>query len=96
MTQHLYLVSYSGICSVRVIKENFGIKHGCITTVHDVTATQVCCVMIIRKINMFVCRRGACVLERSDIMIAIFSIEKVSQNDFNSRQQSCDVFLRRL
>eukprot|EP00578_Thalassiosira_sp_NH16_P002766 CAMPEP_0181131338 /NCGR_PEP_ID=MMETSP1071-20121207/30371_1 /TAXON_ID=35127 /ORGANISM="Thalassiosira sp., Strain NH16" /LENGTH=353 /DNA_ID=CAMNT_0023217523 /DNA_START=105 /DNA_END=1166 /DNA_ORIENTATION=+ len=25
---------------VRVIKENFGIKHGCITTVHDVTATQ--------------------------------------------------------
>ena len=26
---------------VRVIKENFGIKHGCITTVHDVTATQV-------------------------------------------------------
>ena len=27
--------------SVRVIKENFGIKHGCITTVHNVTATQV-------------------------------------------------------
>ena len=26
--------------TVRVIKENFGIKHGCITTVHDVTATQ--------------------------------------------------------
>ena len=26
---------------VRVIKENFGIKHGCITTVHNVTATQV-------------------------------------------------------
>jgi len=25
---------------VRVIKETFGIKHGCITTVHDVTATQ--------------------------------------------------------
>mmetsp|Transcript_38572 Transcript_38572/g.115773 ORF Transcript_38572/g.115773 Transcript_38572/m.115773 type:complete len:218 (-) Transcript_38572:216-869(-) len=25
---------------VRVIKENFGIKHGCITTVHDVTGTQ--------------------------------------------------------
>jgi len=25
---------------VRVIKESFGIKHGCITTVHDVTATQ--------------------------------------------------------
>ena len=26
---------------VRVVKENFGIKHGCITTVHDVTGTQV-------------------------------------------------------
>uniref|UniRef100_A0A7S2E296 Glyceraldehyde-3-phosphate dehydrogenase n=2 Tax=Helicotheca tamesis TaxID=374047 RepID=A0A7S2E296_9STRA len=25
---------------VKVIKENFGIKHGCITTVHDVTGTQ--------------------------------------------------------
>ena len=25
---------------VRVVKENFGIKHGCITTVHDVTGTQ--------------------------------------------------------
>lgn len=25
---------------VRVIKEKFGIKHGCITTVHDVTGTQ--------------------------------------------------------
>jgi len=25
---------------VRVMLENFGIKHGCITTVHDVTATQ--------------------------------------------------------
>jgi len=25
---------------VRVMKENFGIKHGCITTIHDVTATQ--------------------------------------------------------
>jgi len=25
---------------VKVIQENFGIKHGCITTVHDVTATQ--------------------------------------------------------
>ena len=26
---------------VKVIKESFGIKHGCITTVHDVTGTQV-------------------------------------------------------
>ena len=26
---------------VKVVKENFGIKHGCITTVHDVTGTQV-------------------------------------------------------
>ena len=25
---------------VKVVKENFGIKHGCITTVHDVTGTQ--------------------------------------------------------
>jgi len=25
---------------VRVIKENFGIKHGCITTIHNVTGTQ--------------------------------------------------------
>merc|ERR1712157_193908 len=25
---------------VRVVKETFGIKHGCITTVHDVTGTQ--------------------------------------------------------
>jgi len=25
---------------VKVIKENFGIKHGCITTIHDVTGTQ--------------------------------------------------------
>lgn len=26
---------------VKVVKEKFGIKHGCITTVHDVTGTQV-------------------------------------------------------
>lgn len=26
---------------VRVMKENFGIKHGCITTIHNVTGTQV-------------------------------------------------------
>lgn len=26
---------------VKVMKEKFGIKHGCITTVHDVTGTQV-------------------------------------------------------
>ena len=26
---------------VKVMKENFGIKHGCITTIHDVTGTQV-------------------------------------------------------
>lgn len=26
---------------VKVIKESFGIKHGCITTIHDVTGTQV-------------------------------------------------------
>ncbi len=26
---------------VKVMKESFGIKHGCITTVHDVTGTQV-------------------------------------------------------
>ncbi len=26
---------------VKVVKESFGIKHGCITTVHDVTGTQV-------------------------------------------------------
>merc|ERR1719223_1258470 len=32
------LISLSS--SVRVIKENFGIKHGFIPTVHDVTATQ--------------------------------------------------------
>jgi glyceraldehyde 3-phosphate dehydrogenase len=25
---------------VKVILENFGIKHGCITTIHDVTGTQ--------------------------------------------------------
>ena len=25
---------------VKVVKENFGIKHGCITTIHDVTGTQ--------------------------------------------------------
>ncbi len=25
---------------VRVVKESFGIRHGCITTIHDVTATQ--------------------------------------------------------
>ena len=26
---------------VKVVKESFGIKHGCITTIHDVTGTQV-------------------------------------------------------
>lgn len=33
---------------VKVIKENFGIKHGCITTIHDVTGTQVSSCSIIR------------------------------------------------
>jgi len=27
---------------VHVVKSKFGIKHGCITTIHDVTGTQVC------------------------------------------------------
>lgn len=37
----MYIYFVCVLNSVRVIKENFGIKHGCITTVHDVTATQV-------------------------------------------------------
>jgi len=35
---------------IKVIKENLGIKHGCITTVHNVTGTQVryvCCVLCV-------------------------------------------------
>jgi len=34
---------------VKVMQENFGIKHGCITTIHDVTGTQVSiCTLIIQ------------------------------------------------
>ena len=46
LTEELKLVTNASCTTnclapvVRVIKENFGIKHGCITTVHDVTATQ--------------------------------------------------------
>jgi glyceraldehyde-3-phosphate dehydrogenase/erythrose-4-phosphate dehydrogenase len=37
---------------VKVIKEKFGIKHGCITTVHNLTGTQVS--EVIFHINEFV------------------------------------------
>jgi len=46
LTEELKLVTNASCTTnclapvVKVIKENFGIKHGCITTVHDVTGTQ--------------------------------------------------------
>ena len=38
---------------VKVMKEKFGIKHGCITTVHDVTGTQVRLTLHSMKLVMF-------------------------------------------
>ena len=35
---------------VKVVKESFGIKHGCITTVHDVTGTQVSWCMVYSRL----------------------------------------------
>ena len=46
LTEELKLVTNASCTTnclapvVKVVKENFGIKHGCITTVHDITGTQ--------------------------------------------------------